>query len=430
MNDRTRRHLLRFVFVMLCGLTATATLATPASSRSAAPQQATAFLSAPYYGSTWLSSIFDHDVRPNHILAFTGAAAHENNCPCQPLPPEPPPNPNCSRPNFPSAYLSCDIRRYLYYDGHNGIDYVLRYAYVRAAAPGTVARANWADPNHQVSYGLHVRIDHDLNGDRITDYQTIYGHMSVLQVRQNDEIPAGADEFARIIGISGNTGDSTGPHLHFEVRNAAGTPVDPYGPDRNPDHKLWIERPPIAPHVIYTSGDRPLTAPPIDESEPGAFTVDDGDAGFVENPAGCWTVDTTLGWTGDHRWRNVPLGDPGNCTATWNFPGTPGRYNVFVYVPNNHATTDAAQYTIRHTESPDRPWSKQSALARVNQLAYPNTYHLSSWVYVGTYYFNNQYGTDYVRLEAQPLDPIADTMVAADAVRFAPVVYRTYLPLV
>lgn len=138
MNGKICRYLLRFSILALCGLTATATLATPASSRSAAPQQAVAFLSAPYYGSTWLSSIFDHDVRPNHILAFTGAAAHENNCPCQPLPPEPPPNPNCSRPNFPSAYLSCDIRRYLYYDDHPGIDYVLRYAYVRAAAPGTV----------------------------------------------------------------------------------------------------------------------------------------------------------------------------------------------------------------------------------------------------------------------------------------------------
>ncbi len=443
MNHKTRRHLLLFIFVMLCGLTATATLATPASSRSAAPQQATAFLSAPYYGSTWLSSIFDHDPRARHILAFTGAVAQENNCPCQPLPPEPPPNPNCSHPNFPSAYLSCNIRRYLYYDGHNGIDYVLRYAYVRAAAPGTVARANWANQaNHQASYGLHVRIDHDINGDRITDYQTIYGHMSVLRVRQNDEIPVNADEFARIIGISGNTGDSTGPHLHFEVRNAAGTPVDPYGPDRNPDHKLWIERPSIDPHVIYTSGNRLLTAPPIVENESGYFTVDDGDASFAENPAGCWTVDTTTGWNTNYRHRNVP---DGNCTATWNFPGTPGRYNVFVYVPNfwnpawpdnqaipanRNATVDAAQYTVYHTVSSSQPNVKQDNVAVVNQWAYPNGYHRSPWVYIGTYYFNNQFGTDYVRLESQAMNPVGQMRMTADAVRFVPVRYRTYLPLV
>ena len=422
MNGKLHRHLFRFVFVVLCGLAVTAMLTVPALSRSAT-QQAVAVLSAPYYGSTRLSSIFDHDVEPNHILAFTGAAAHRDDCPC-------PPGRNCVHPTFNSAYYSCDINDYLYYDGHTGIDYMLRYDYVRAAAPGTVERSGWANVNHQISYGLHVRINHDLNGDGITDYQTIYGHMSVLRVRQNDEIAADADEFTRIIGISGNTGRSTGPHLHFEVRNAAGAVVDPYGPNRNPANTLWIERPSIAPHVIYSSGNRPLQAPPINENEPGAFTVDDGDTGFVENPVGCWTVDNTSGWADDHRWRNVPGQNPGDCTATWNFPGTPGRYNVFVYVPNNHATTDAAQYTIRHTESPSRPWSKQNAWAVVDQSDYPNLHHSSSWVYVGTYYFSNQHGTDYVRLESTPLNPVADTMMAADAVRFAPVRYRIYLPLV
>lgn len=386
-------------------------------------QQVAAFLQAPYYGTTSVTSIFDHDGNGGRILALTGVAAEANNCPCPDAPPG-----GCVDPDFTLGYYSCDIRGYLYYDNHRGIDYRLRYDYVRAAAPGRVEYAGWDEPaNHRgvgSGLGLHVHIRHD-NG-----YQTFYGHMSVLRVRRNDEIPINADEFQRILGIGGNTGWSSGPHLHFEVQNAAGVPVDPYGPDRNPDHKLWIERPSIAPHVIYTSGNRPLTAPPINENEPGAFTVDDGDTGFVENPAGCWTVDTQMGWAGDHRRRNMPAQNPGNCTATWNFPGMPGRYNVFVYVPNNHATTDAAQYTIRHAESSSRPWSKQSALARVNQEVYPNTYHPSSWVYVGTYYFNNQSTTDYVRLESAPLDPVADTMMAADAVRFAPVRYRTYLPLV
>lgn len=406
-------------------LTVTLTRTIPGYSSGNA-QQVAAFLRAPYYGTTSVTSIFDHDGNGGRILALTGAAAQANNCPCPDAPPG-----GCVDPNFTLGYYSCDIHDYLYYDNHTGIDYRLRYAYVRAAAPGIVARADWANPaNHQANYGLHVRIDHDINGDHITDYQTIYGHMSVLRVQMGDEIRADADELARIIGISGNTGNTTGPHLHFEVRNANGTPVDPYGPDRNPDHELWIERPSINPHVIYTSGNRPLTAPPINENEPGAFTVDDGDTGFDDNPDGCWTADTTAGWAGDHRWRNVPAQNPGNCTATWNFPGTPGRYNVFVYVPNVHHTTDAAQYTIHHTQSPEHPQIKQDAVAYVDQAAYPNTYHPSSWVYIGTYYFNNQYGTDYVRLESSPLNPVADTMMAADAVRFAPVRYRTHLPLV
>jgi hypothetical protein len=272
---------------------------------------------------------------------------------------------------------------------------------------------------------LYVRIDHD-NG-----FQTFYGHMSVLRVRTGDQDVCERGEFSCILGISGNTGDSTGPHLHFEVRNANNTPVDPYGPNRNPANTLWIERPSIAPHVIYSSGNRPLQAPPINENEPGAFTVDDGDTGFAENPLGCWTVDATVGWAGDHRWREVP--NQQACTATWSFPASqaPGYYNVFVYVPNRNATTDAAQYTIQHAHSPALPAVKITNGAYVNQEVYPNADHPSSWVYVGTYYFNSQQGgTDYVRLESQPLDPVGTRRMAADAVRFAPVRYRTYLPLV
>lgn len=275
MNSRIRRYLLQFGLFVLCMLTATMTLVAPASSRSVAPQQVAAFLSAPYYGSTRLSSVFDHDPTDFNILAFNGDTASRWVCPCRPTG-------DCADPGFDLGYFNCTLGRYIYYDGHNGVDYVLRYAYVRAAAAGQVGRAGWQYPgNHGgigSGLGLYVRVDHD-NG-----HQTFYGHMSVLRVRQNDVIPANADEFQRILGISGNTGWSSGPHLHFEVRNAAGTAVDPYGPDRNPDHKLWIERPSIEPHVIYTSGNRPLTAPPIAENEPGYVTVDDGSTNYSETP--------------------------------------------------------------------------------------------------------------------------------------------------
>lgn len=380
--------------------------------------QVARFLQPPYYGTVRLNSVYDHEyplyeaeanIDPENAFVITSTVRHY------------------------------DGTRYwnLAYSGHNGIDYDLNYELVRTSAPGNVTYAGWREPaNHQSGEGLYVRIRHNNN------YHTIYGHMSVLRVRTGDEGICEADEFSCILGISGNTGHSTGPHLHFELEPPGSTAsVNPYGwiggagndPWQNwsglASHDVWLRHPSITNGDVYPSG-TPLAAPPINENEPGAFTVDDGDTGFDDNPDGCWTADTTAGWAGDHRWRNVPRQNPGNCTATWNFPGTPGYYNVFVYVPNAHATTDAAQYTIRHTESSDRLWSKQSAWAAVNQLAYPNVDHPSSWVYVGTYYFNNQYGTDYVRLESQPLDPVADTMMAADAVRFAPVRYRVYLPLV
>lgn len=372
------------------------------------------FLSPPFYGTTTVNSVYDHE-----YPTYDNWPETENNDWVL---------------HYDNTTAGGGARQS--YDGHNGIDYDLEYELVRAAASGDVQYAGWRNPaNHQGGEGLYVRIHHD-NG-----YYTIYGHMSVLRVQTGDPIPE-SGEFQRILGISGNTGHSTGPHLHFELEPLNGQySINPYGwiggVGNDPwedwsglaSHDVWLRYPSITNGDVYPSG-APLTAPPINENEPGAFTVDDGGTGFVENPAGCWTEDTQLGWAGDHHWRNVPAQNPGNCTATWNFPGTPGRYNVFVYVPNNHATADAAQYTIRHTEASDRPWSKQSALARVNQEVYPNTYHPSSWVYVGTYYFDNQYGTDYVRLESTPLDPVTDTMMAADAVRFAPVVYRTYLPLV
>jgi murein DD-endopeptidase MepM/ murein hydrolase activator NlpD len=52
-------------------------------------------------------------------------------------------------------------------------------------------------------------------------YETLYGHLSQVLVKKGDKVPLGA-----IIGLSGNTGRSTAPHLHFEMRKD-GQAVDP-----------------------------------------------------------------------------------------------------------------------------------------------------------------------------------------------------------
>jgi murein DD-endopeptidase MepM/ murein hydrolase activator NlpD len=83
---------------------------------------------------------------------------------------------------------------------------------VRAADGGTVISAGW-----QGGYGLTVVIDH---GGGIT---TLYAHLSRLDTRVGVVVRAGEQ-----IGAVGSTGRSTGPHLHFEVRER-GIPRDPAG---------------------------------------------------------------------------------------------------------------------------------------------------------------------------------------------------------
>jgi len=89
-----------------------------------------------------------------------------------------------------------------------------------AAADGTVI---FAAGNDNSGYGKYVMIDHgyDFEGNRII---TLYGHCSELLVSEGDIVLGGSSQIARV----GNTGNSTGPHLHFEVR-VNGRAVDPVG---------------------------------------------------------------------------------------------------------------------------------------------------------------------------------------------------------
>jgi murein DD-endopeptidase MepM/ murein hydrolase activator NlpD len=81
---------------------------------------------------------------------------------------------------------------------------------VTAAAGGTVIMAQWYG-----GYGNYILIDHG------GGYSTGYGHLSAIYVATGQTVQRG-----QAIGAVGSTGQSTGPHLHFEVR-IAGKPVDP-----------------------------------------------------------------------------------------------------------------------------------------------------------------------------------------------------------
>lgn len=96
-------------------------------------------------------------------------------------------------------------------ESHEGIDIAVPVgSQIRAAGGGTVAQA---DSN--ADYGWFVLLRHP-NG-----YESLYGHASRLLVHAGTDVQAG-----QVIALTGNSGRSTAPHLHFEIRQD-GRPVDP-----------------------------------------------------------------------------------------------------------------------------------------------------------------------------------------------------------
>ena len=95
---------------------------------------------------------------------------------------------------------------------HAGIDFTAPVGTpIQASGNGKVIKAE----HERVGYGNHVIIDHGFG------YTTLYGHMFSFNVKVGDVIQKG-----QTIGLVGDTGTSTGPHLHYEVRYK-GDPVDP-----------------------------------------------------------------------------------------------------------------------------------------------------------------------------------------------------------
>lgn len=94
---------------------------------------------------------------------------------------------------------------------HPGIDIAVPAgSYIRAAGAGRVLEAA-----EDRVYGFYLLVDH---GD---GYRTLYGHASELLAQPGDAVARG-----EVIGLTGSTGRSTAPHLHFEILRD-GDPVDP-----------------------------------------------------------------------------------------------------------------------------------------------------------------------------------------------------------
>jgi prepilin-type processing-associated H-X9-DG protein len=244
------------------------------------------FLTRPYWNPHSINSVFDH-TNPNYtsdgkIVEYDGTTALAS---------------NGVDPNFSLGYaVTPGGTNYLYYDGHNGWDLGLNYENVIAAAPGTVQIAG-NDPNNP-GFGSTITIDHG-NG-----FTTRYAHLSQVLVSSGQVVSRG-----QLIAVSGNTGNSTGPHLHFGVYiTSSWAAIDPWGwtgsfadPWPYDEGNLWFtgnpQNPvPFAPaavsaSVVDSTATVTWTAPSFDGGSPiTAYTVTASPGGKSVTVGGSSTV--------------------------------------------------------------------------------------------------------------------------------------------
>ncbi len=200
------------------------------------------FLTRPY--TTWhnITSVFDH-CNPDYtadgrVCAFDGSVGLKS---------------YGVDPSFSLGYAQTPGGRdYLYYDGHNGWDYALNYENVLASAEGVVQLAGSDSINP--CFGQTIIVDHQ-NG-----FSTRYAHLSKIYVAVGQTVTRGM-----VIAQSGNTGCSTGAHLHYGVYITSGwTAIDPWGWSGAPGADPW----PSDPGDLWLTGyaQFPLPYAPTDVS--------------------------------------------------------------------------------------------------------------------------------------------------------------------
>jgi murein DD-endopeptidase MepM/ murein hydrolase activator NlpD len=181
---------------------------------------------------------------------------------------------------------------------HHGVDLANPIGVeVHAAGPGTVI---WADRGHFneyesiTAYGNTVVIQHDFGYEGQPVY-TLYAHLSAILVRRGDRVEAG-----QVIGLIGNTGQVSGPHVHFEVRVGRNS----YFAVRNPE--LWMApysgSGVIAGRVVFDNGraveDVPITLIDLATGQVVARTT--SYAGFGVNADDNWNENFVI--------ADVPVG--------------------------------------------------------------------------------------------------------------------------
>lgn len=158
-----------------------------------------------------------------------------------------------------------------YSDSHHGIDIgIPEGTPIYAPADGSILKAGWSSSG----YGNLIKIGTD------DGYTIFLGHLSGFEVSAYEKVGRGD-----LVGYSGDTGNSTGPHLHFEVRQGS-TYINPFSLYED------IELPP--------GGDPPKPPKPGKDRTPG------GDKGDLDEDD-FWIVDTPVGEIGIPKFNVVNI---------------------------------------------------------------------------------------------------------------------------
>jgi len=249
-------------------------------------------------------------------------------------------------------------------------------------------------------WGNAIVIDHG-NGEH-----SKYTHL------QHDSIPNWIQVGTTVcrglhIGNIGNTGNSTGPHLHFQFQSVGTL----NGPSISFDKFAETSGVPQE-GSSYTSNNQEVSqcGPP----EPCSVTVE-GSSTVIDDQTDCLTRAGAYWWeepTGhaDHHYFTYTInGSNPDSSATWEVhAGAAGHYQVEAYIPNNPDNlTQGVPYVIRHDGVQDTVTVDQAA-------------HRGSWVVLGTYHFA-QGGDQWVRILDNTGEPyVSDNgpRLVVDALRF------------
>jgi len=306
-----------------------------------------------------ITGVYDHEY-PTYACPPNGAVDGQN---------------QCVGANGVLRLYNDTVQNQRAYEGHNGWDYLTLAAEganlkqrVYAVADGQVSFAGWYKPgdpaarscwdqvsDHNLAYGLMLRIQH--GGDR----ESLYAHLSAIHVEAGDTVRRG-----QIIGATGNTGGSTGPHLHFGAFEPSGPGLlqsfDPYGWNADWQGLRDLPLDPARDPWYRESGraSRRLILPAAVDNEacPSAcgpsLVVDDLDPGFAygcrQPPCGFW-FQSAAGHRG-HLYYTYPNGVAEDRWARWTANLPPGVYEVEAFIPHPARSpfVHAARYRLAGRE--------------------------------------------------------------------------------